>query len=352
MDRPRLSTGLSISLTDFTFTCPRCLLTAPPRSGLKFCPRCGLAGADEASAADRAPLELSVGTGRYRVLDRAAVGSVCSVYRCRWPAGRAEIEGVLKVARDPCANGWVANEAAVLRRLHANDPAGRFGPFLPAVEASFGLGGDGPAGAARQANVLRVHPEIHSVDELYTLAEVRAQYLTGLDGRDVAWVWRRLLSVLGFVHAQGVVHSAVLPMHVLIEPREHKLLLIDWCCAVDDAAGRPRPPSILTGGYVPWYKREGGTRRPASPALDVAFGARCMIELLGGDPLAADFPPGVEPALRRYFLRCLDGGSAAPGARPGAWQLLDDFDRLIEILWGPRAFRPLAMPPKVRPPQR
>jgi hypothetical protein len=324
------------------FSCPRCLLTAPLRAALRFCPRCGLAGADEVSVAEGMPLDLTADDRAYRVLERVAVGSVCSIYRCRLGLSRTAAEGVFKVARDPRANGLVQNEADVLRALHGQDPGGRFTPFLPAVDASVGVGGDG-GDLPRQANVLRMHSEVRSIDELYTLADVRAAYPVGLDGRDVAWVWRRLLSVLGFVHAQGVVHAAVLPVHVLIEPRGHKLVLIDWCCSVDDAARRPRPPAILTGGYFPWFKREGGTRRPATPALDVAFAARCMIELLGGDPLAGTFPGSVEPALRRYFQRCL---GESPAARAGAWRLLDEYDRLIELLWGPRTFRPLAMPPK------
>ena len=180
---------------------------------------------------------------------------------------------------------------------------------------------------------------------------MKAQYPAGLDGRDVAWFWRRLLSVLGFAHANGVVHAAVLPMHVLIEPRDHKLLLIDWCCAVHGAAHDPRPPAVLTGGYRPWYKRESATKRPPTPALDVAFGSRCMIDLLGGDAAAAAFPPNVEPALERYFRRCLGygdgpGGPDAPARQPDAWKLLDDFDRLIGILWGRRQFRPMTLPPK------
>ena len=41
----------------------------------------------------------------------------------------------------------------------------------------------------------------------------------------MAWVWRRLLTIVGFAHANHVVHGAVLPPHVVIEPKEHKLLL-------------------------------------------------------------------------------------------------------------------------------
>jgi hypothetical protein len=70
-----------------------------------------------------------------------------------------------------------------------------------------------------------------------------------------------------------------------------------------------------------------------------------MIELLGGDPLGEEFPEAVDPAIQRHFQRCL---GSATGKRPDAWKLLEDFDRLIETLWGPRKFRELPMPPKVR----
>ena len=77
----------------------------------------------------------------------------------------------------------------------------------------------------------RYHQGISGPDELYSLEEVRAAYPAGIDARDMAWMWRRLLTVLGFVHEQRLVHGCVTPDHVLIEPREHKLVLIGWCGA-------------------------------------------------------------------------------------------------------------------------
>jgi hypothetical protein len=310
---------------------------------MKFCPRCGLADVKEA-AADTSPLDITTNGRTYRILDRIAIGSICAVYRCRFKDAATEVEAIVKIARDARTNALLVNEAAVLRQLHAADGAARFTPFLPAVEASFSYGDD-PSSPPRQVNVLRMHEEIRSPDELYALSEIRDQYPTGLDGRDVAWMWRRLLSILGFAHAQSVVHGAVLPPHVLIEPREHKLMLIDWCCAVADAQNNRHPLTIISGGHASWYKRQGATKTPPTPELDIAFGVRCMIELLGGDPVSADFPPTVDPALKRYFQRCLGGGS---GPRLDAWKLLDDFDHLIEALWGARQFRPLTMPPKAK----
>jgi hypothetical protein len=323
-------------LAQIEFTCPRCFYTAAMAAAVKFCPRCGLADAGEL-ASDTAPMDVTAAGRSYRVEGRLAIGSVCNIYRCRFRKGSREVEGIFKIARDARANEWVTNEAQALSVLH--EPAGgeKFKPFLPELEHSLALESSGSA-APRLANVLRMHPEIRSPDELYTLAEVRQAYPRGLDARDVAWIWRRLLSILGYVHSVGVVHGAVLPMHVLIEPREHKLVLIDWCCATHPRAAA-RPVGVM-GGFGDWYKRDGAARRPPTASLDIAFGARCMVHLAGGDPLDLKFPDGVEPGFQRHLARCADGAN-------DAWKLLDDFDKLIEALWGPRQFRELKMPPKL-----
>jgi len=331
-------------LTEPTFTCPRCFHESPARDGVKFCPHCGLPGAMQA-AGDSSPIEVA-GRGRtFLVSDRLAIGSICAVYRCRFVAEGRDVEGVFKVARDPSTSPFVANEAEALRLLHGAPDAERYVPFLPVLEDSLVVG-DGGAVTSRRANVLRVHPEIASpADELYTLEEVRRAYPDGLDARDMAWVWRRLLSVLGFAHRHDVVHGAVLPMHVMIEPRGHKLVLIDWCTAVSGAKSNPRPAPMLSAGHLPWYGRDGAEQRPASPGLDISLAARCMIDLVGGDPVGQRFPPKFDTRLEHYFRGCVGATSIK---NPDAWQMLADFDRLIEQLWGPRRFRVLTMPPKQR----
>jgi serine/threonine protein kinase len=321
-----------------TFTCPRCFLTAPLKPDLHFCPRCGLPEVQAASE-DTAPLDIAAGRKKYQVLDRLAIGSICTIYRCRFASESPQREGVLKIARDARANDLVLNEADILRRLHAADEKNRYGPFLPAIEDSFAVA-DEPGSPTRQANILRMHSEIDSPDELYSLAQVKAHYPSGLDQRHIAWIWRRLLTVLAFVHAKDIVHGAILPPHILIEPREHKLLLIDWCSAMHAPGKFPRPLRIISGGHLPWYQK--AETNPPTPALDIALGVRCMIELLGGDPLNAQFPATTDPALQRYFLRCLSSTS------PDASQLLQDFDHLIHALWGERKFAVLALPPRTR----
>jgi hypothetical protein len=131
-------------------------------------------------------------------------------------------------------------------------------------------------------------------------------------------------------------------MHVLIEPKEHKVVLIDFCCAVRDAQRNRKPLTIIASGYDRWYPPEIRNRTPPSASLDIAMGARCMIELTGGNADRAEFSPKTVPALAAYFRRCLSGVNV------DAWTLLNDFDRLIEALWGPRKFREMTLPPKQR----
>ena len=301
--------------------CPRCF--APVTAG-RFCRRCGLRTVLADPHVDFAPMDLAVDGRPYRVLDRIAVGSRCVVYRCQFGGGG---HGTFKVARDPVSNGAVAREAEVLRHLQAADAQGRFTPFVPAVVESFGYVGD-RSEPPRHANVLRLHPDVRSpADDLFTLAEVKGAHPGGLDAKDVAWIWRRLLTALGFALTHGVAHGAVLPPHVLVDPADHKLFLIGWSSAT--LPGRPpvSVPPAVPAAYRAWVSVDP---RP-SAAADVRLGARSMADLLA---------PGADEAVVRHLDRC---GRLTVGH---PWHVRDEFDQLIQALWGPRQFRPLTMPTK------
>jgi hypothetical protein len=178
-------------------------------------------------ATDDRPIDVTAFGNNYRVGKQITIGSLCTIYRCQFDRNGRARQGVFKIARDPRANPAVAAEARVLRQLAAADVEGKFIPFLPTVVESAATKST-PTDPARQWNVLDYDSAIKSPDDLYTLAEVRSAYPAGLDARDVARIWRRLLHILSFVHDCRVTHGAVLPPHMLIEPADHKLVLIDW----------------------------------------------------------------------------------------------------------------------------
>jgi len=267
------------------------------------------------------------------------------------PAGdRAGPDGlVLKIARSADDDDLVAREAAALRRIaRLGDP--RYAAYLPRLVDTARLRDSG--GPARRVNVLA------RLDGFVTLAQVRAAYPDGLDPRDAAWMWRRLLVAVGHAHRAGVAHGAVLPPHVLIHPAQHGLVLVDWCySAVPDpadgaAVGTYRAPAgpaatpsqripALVEAYADWYPAEVARREAPGAATDLALASRCVSYLLG-DPDPARLPAGVPAPIRRFLAGCL---LPAPSMRPDdAWRLLGELDDLLERRYGPRRFRPFAMP--------
>jgi serine/threonine protein kinase len=270
----------------------------------------------------------------YEVGPLLETGDICTLYSCCFEIDGLQHRGLFKIARTPEDNHLVATEAHVLRHLRTGQDLQRLFPFVPEVHDSF-LYQDG-VDAPRHANVLEWS------DGLYSLAEVRASYSRGLDPRDVAWMWRKLLIVLGFAHAQDVIHGAVLPSHIFIQPEQHGLVLNNWLYAVRDPDTTGECIRTIVAAYGHWYPPEVYAKQLPTPGLDIYMGARCVVYLMGGDPLTGELPDSVPLALRAFFRGCL---MQTPAYRSqNAWALLDEFTHLIEQLWGPRTFRPFAMP--------
>ena len=227
----------------------------------------------------------------------------------------------LKLPRNRANNDLMAREQAALRQIECEgDP--RYLPYVPRIVESFRLR-DVDTADERRVTVLAAAPG------LVSLAEVRRARPDGLDPRDVAWMWRRLLVALGMAHRAGVVHGAVVPDHVLIEPAEHGVVLVDWCYSV---TYRHDTVPALVPAYVDWYPDEVLERRQPGPGTDIAMAARCMSALMGRHA----------PTELRTFI----GGCMMPrlDQRPDdAWRLLRELDLVLERLYGPRTFRPFQL---------
>ncbi|MFC5752619.1 molecular chaperone DnaJ [Actinomadura rugatobispora] len=277
------------------------------------------------------PVTITTRRHTFHVGDKRAGGDLADLYDAKHDRPRDGPRAqavVIKLPRDPGDGDLLEREAVALRQL-PKDGDGRFLPYVPRLVESF-RHRDADTGAERRANA------IVALDGFSTLAEVHDAYPGGLDPRDAAWMWRRLLVGLGFAHRAGVLHGAVLPEHVLIHPEEHGLVLVDWCYSVPgcyapvDSSGRV--PALVTR-YADWYPPEVPARERASAATDIYMATRCMTHLMG------DKAP---KPMRLFAKGCL---TALQRRRPDdAWRLLAEFDEVLERLYGPRRFRPFTMP--------
>lgn len=291
-------------------------LTDPARSYRRLARLTHPDSSADQAATCRAFEKLSALWAQYRDVCATPVasGDIANLYRTG--------DGVLKLARDPADNDLIDREAVALTLLRALGDT-RFLAYVPRL-----LRGerqrDPDTGVVRRASVLGW------LDGFVSLADVRRAYPGGLDPRDAAWMWRRLLVALGFAHRAGVIHGAVLPPHVMVHPAEHGLVLVDWCYSAGRAGPAPSIPAIVER-YRDWYPDEVLAREEPGPATDIYLATRCMTGLMDspGRPLSA--------FARGCLLR-------QPSRRPqDAWRLIGELDEHLGRLYGPRTFRPFTM---------
>ncbi|WTW98677.1 molecular chaperone DnaJ [Streptomycetaceae bacterium NBC_01309] len=269
----------------------------------------------------------------YSVGGERARGDIATLYKVVYAdADGGEVRALLKMPRAVSDNDLMEREATALARI-AREGDRKYAAYVPALVEAF-RHRDAASGTERRANV------VERVRGFVSLSEVRDAYPDGLDARDVAWMWRRLLVALGYAHRAGVVHGAVVPDHVLIHPQKHGLVLVDWCYATllergaDDRfrAATEHVPAMLDR-YADMYPPEVPGKQPPDQSTDVFMATHCMTYLLNAE---------APKPLLRFARGCT---LPAPARRPhDAWQLLRELDELLGRLYGPRRFRPFTMP--------
>ncbi len=321
--------------------CPMCGHPLPPhtrQNELITCPACSntLYLSDWRIGFGKDAVVVATPTRIYHVSDQIGRDDLCDTYRCAYTIDGRDWQGMFRVSRRPADNDLVQNEAQIIYHLQGQKDYDDFQPFLPKVLESFTYQ-DATLAKGRRVNIFALHERLPMPNILYTLAEIHTHYPNGIDPRDMAWMWRRLLYALGFIHESGVVHGGLVPSHVMIEPIDHKLFLNGWGFAARLPAAHMTAVSL---DYETWYPQHIFNKQPPTTTLDLTMGARCMMYLIGADP-TSDTPThrNLEPELARYFAQCLQNP-------PPAWKLLEQFDAIIEKLWGPRTFRIFTMPYK------
>lgn len=282
-----------------------------------------------------APFTMHTATGQYTLERLFCQGDLCNLYMGTVTNTAEKKQVLLKVPIHPQDNDLSVNEARILRHLRAGSSYQAARHFISQCVDAFPYE-EQITGIMRQIIVLSY------VSGLFTLKEIKEAYPRGIDAKDMAWIWRRVLLALDFAHTNKVIHGSVLPTHILIQPEQHGVVLIDWSYAVLDPAATHTWISAISADYRAWYPAEVFARQEPRPGLDIFMAASCMIDLLGGDPHQRTMPTSVPWQIQSHLHGCT---LPLPHQRPqDARLLLQAFDELLEQLWGPRAFHVFAMP--------
>jgi hypothetical protein len=253
---------------------------------------------------------------------KIAAGDLCDVHR-------SVSEGETFLIKTPRIGGGAANaliekEWRALWSLAGPNADEHHSLYFPRPVESFLREDDG-----RRCNVLKWE------DGFYTAGEIATRHPAGLDGRHLAWMFKRILAALGYVHRQGWVHGAVLPPHLLFHAENHGLHLAGWIHAVSAGQGL----TLVPAPFKAWYPPEA--KWAAGPATDIYLAARSLLYLAGGDPLRGTAPEHVPRPMRLFLESCLIESARM---RPAdAWELHDQFDDLLLTLYGPPQYVRLDM---------
>ena len=254
-----------------------------------------------------------------------------NLYPCSYVEDGQVHRSFLKLVRDRHDNDLAENEARILRTLTRGKDAETFSPYLPNLVDAFVYES---GGVNRQALILEKY------EGWYSLAEVRQAYPKGVDPKDMAWMWRRLLVVLGFSHSNKILHGAVLPRNIWILPEEHGLMLVNWEQAIIDPTTTTDRIRAIAPEEAGWYPQEVLNGETPLFGTDIQMSAKCMVWLLGGDAQKKVIPKSVPTPLKAFLKGCLLPDRRAP---QNAWDLKEEFDELLGRLWGKRKFHPFSM---------
>lgn len=166
-----------------------------------------------------------------------------------------------------------------------------------------------------------VHEDL---SEYYTLREVINAYPKGVDGKDLAWMYRRMLVAVGNTHDAGYTHNAPTLDSFILHPETHLVKLINW--QFSTPAGT-KPP-MTTSETKPIL----GDPPESSVKNDITITAATASKLVN--------PKLTHPRIVKHLnaIQKYPTGTAKEALR--------EFDELIYELWGPRKFHRFTMPPK------
>ncbi len=216
----------------------------------------------------------------YRVRACLATGDLADVYEGDYDEADGSVQSVcIKVVRDKADNARMLVERDVLQTTKHKG--------LPVWVETF---------KTTDGQIATVTRRIDGED----LLSIRERHKDGIGQRDFCWMFLRLLSVIGHLHSNGILHGHIEPGNVLIRGRDHGGFLVGFTAAV-------RPGGKFTWLDEHYSAPEVAARRSPIPPTDLWSLGKCGVFLLGGDPASDRLPDALEDAaLRRFLGKFLD----------------------------------------------
>lgn len=267
------------------------------------------------SSLGTAPKEFSVGENNYKIFSDNIIGDFSQVYFGERTDPTGKIEKIcIKVAKSLDENDLLKNEANVLKDISHKS--------LPFLIEQF------------MFEDKRIVNTLGKIEDSYDGHSLREYFPNGLPQEHGVWVMDRLLSVLGYLHSNSIIHGSIEPGNILIRPRDHNSLLIDFTLAIPDATNKMARYMGLNAFSAPEINKNSKPH----PVTDMYSLGKSIVYLLGGKDTV--LPGSVDPRIKNYLSGFLE---IDPDQRKDdAWKAWHELKQLrTDVFGAPSQFLPL-----------
>lgn len=285
---------------------------------------------DNSSTSKPNSIIITINEVEYHLLQLLIEADVSKVYSGKAVyQDRSEQNIIIKVSYGETAddirgnNQLLKNEATTVQALwkDSDNPNLR---HLPRFLACFQIEGGGVQKISNTANVLTYSDGY----DFYTIRDHRL-YERGVGPRHLVWILSRILTTLGYVHSKGIVHGNINPEHLIVNPPDHNVCLIDWCYSIKEL----QQFRALNQEYS---APEVVEKKNPTPSADIYSLGKSMIFLAGGN-LTDNYLPNTIPKDFKKLIQWMVLES--PMQRPrDAYDLYEYLEELRNKIYGNSRF--------------
>lgn len=154
----------------------------------------------------------------------------------------------------------------------------------------------------------------------------------------VAWMLERMLSVIGYLHYNKIVHGNIKPDNLIVDIDTHNVTLLDYSLCIKEADASGARYRIINDDYSAPYIDSSSRVIPHSDIYSVG---KIAIALLGGNIKSNGMPVSVDARFRGFIRKLVNQKNN------DAWALWDELIKLRNDVYGLQRFQKLELKKKV-----
>lgn len=159
-----------------------------------------------------------------------------------------------------------------------------------------------------------------------------------IEDKHVAWILERMLSSVGYLHYNKIIHGNIKPENLIMDVDTHNVTLLDYSLAIENANETSAKYKIINDDYSPSYVSKNGKVMPHS---DIYAVGKIALELMGGDIKSGGMPINSNERLRKFIRKMINDNVN------DAWQLWNELIELRNEEYGTQRFQKLELKKKV-----